>query len=172
MLDVNLLGSFNVIKAALPSMKGRGGPASISLVSSQAGHAEIYGDTAYSARKFGLQGLAQALQQEVISHDLHVSECLFCFLQTLTHLEQKKRPELTSIIASSGSIKTKEVAKICLDGIKTGKFTVTCHFIGYLLSIATSPMSPQRSFWLAFVEVIFGGLIRLVCFSNGVGITL
>ncbi|WZZ22024.1 hypothetical protein YC2023_123411 [Brassica napus] len=122
MLDVNLLGSFNVIKAALPSMKGRGGPASISLVSSQAGH--------------------------------------------------KKRPELTSIIASSGSIKTKEVAKICLDGIKTGKFTVTCHFIGYLLSIATSPMSPQRSFWLAFVEVIFGGLIRLVCFSNGVGITL
>lgn len=90
----------------------------------------------------------------------------------LAFAEQKKRPELTSIIASSGSIKTKEVAKICLDGIKTGKFTVTCHFIGYLLSIATSPMSPQRSFWLAFVEVIFGGLIRLVCFSNGVGITL
>ncbi|RID41725.1 hypothetical protein BRARA_J01660, partial [Brassica rapa] len=77
--------------------------------------------------------------------------------------EQKKRPELTSITAaSSGSMKTKEVAKICLDGIKTGKFTVTCHFIGYLLSIATSPMSPQRSFWLAFVEVIFGGLIRFV----------
>ncbi|KAH0860451.1 hypothetical protein HID58_088712 [Brassica napus] len=92
MIDVNLVGSFNVIKAALPSMKGRG-PASISLVSSQA--------------------------------------------------EQKKRPELTSIIAaSSGSMKTKEVAKICLDGIKAGKFT--------------------RSFWLAFVEVMFGGLIRFV----------
>lgn len=41
MLDVNLLGSFNVIKAALPSMKGRGGPASISLVSSQAGHVRL-----------------------------------------------------------------------------------------------------------------------------------
>lgn len=37
MIDVNLVGSFNVIKAALPLMKGRGGPASISLVSSQAG---------------------------------------------------------------------------------------------------------------------------------------
>ncbi|XP_048624083.1 3-dehydrosphinganine reductase TSC10B-like [Brassica napus] len=72
MIDVNLVGSFNVIKAALPSMKGRG-PASISLVSSQAGKAGIYGYTAYSASKFGLQGLAQALQQEVISHDIHVS---------------------------------------------------------------------------------------------------
>lgn len=77
--------------------------------------------------------------------------------------EQKKRPELTSIIAaSSGSMKTNEVAKICLDGIKAGKFTVTCHFIGFLLSIASSGMSPQGSVWLAFIEVMFGGLIRLI----------
>ncbi|KAG2300120.1 hypothetical protein Bca52824_036592 [Brassica carinata] len=125
--------------------------------------AGIYGYTAYSASKFGLQGLAQALQQEVISHDIHVS--LLFPPDTDTpgfEEEQKKRPELTSIIAaSSGSMKTKEVAKICLDGIKAGKFTVTCHFIGYLLSIATSGMSPQRSFWLAFMEVMFGGFVGL-----------
>lgn len=38
-IEVNLVGSFNVIKAALPGMKGREGrgPGSISLVSSQAG---------------------------------------------------------------------------------------------------------------------------------------
>lgn len=77
--------------------------------------------------------------------------------------EQRKRPELTSIIAaSSGSMKTKEVAKICMDGIKAGKFTVTCHFVGYLLSIVTSGMSPQRSFWHAFNKVMFGGLVRFV----------
>lgn len=35
--------------------------------------AGIYGYTAYSASKFGLQGLAQALQQEVISDDIHVT---------------------------------------------------------------------------------------------------
>jgi 3-dehydrosphinganine reductase len=75
MIDVNLTGSFNVIKAALPAMKAREGrgPASISLVSSQAGQAGIYGYTAYSASKFGLQGLAQALQQEVISDGIHVT---------------------------------------------------------------------------------------------------
>lgn len=64
------------------------------------------------------------------------------------------------IAASSGSMKTKEVAKICFDGIKAGKFTVTCHFIGFLLSIASAGMSPQSSFWLASIEVMFGGLIR------------
>ena len=39
MIDVNLMGSFNVIKAALPSMKGRKDlqPASIALMSSQVG---------------------------------------------------------------------------------------------------------------------------------------
>lgn len=33
----------------------------------------IYGYTAYSASKFGLQGLAQSLQQEVIADDIHVT---------------------------------------------------------------------------------------------------
>lgn len=33
----------------------------------------IYGYVAYSASKFGLRGLAEALQQEVIADDIHVS---------------------------------------------------------------------------------------------------
>lgn len=33
----------------------------------------VYGYTAYSASKFGLRGLAEALQQEVIADDIHVS---------------------------------------------------------------------------------------------------
>ncbi|KAF3566637.1 hypothetical protein DY000_02018470 [Brassica cretica] len=79
------------------------------------------------------------------------------------NLNRRRGQSSTSIIASSsGSMKTREVAKICLDGIKSGKFTATCHFIGYLLSIATSGVSPQRSFWHAFMEVLFGGLIRFV----------
>lgn len=43
MIDVNLTGSFNVIKAALPLMKERKDrlPASITLISSQAGQVRI-----------------------------------------------------------------------------------------------------------------------------------
>lgn len=33
----------------------------------------IYGYTAYSASKFGLKGLAEALQQEIIADNIHVS---------------------------------------------------------------------------------------------------
>lgn len=33
----------------------------------------IYGYTAYSASKFALRGLAEALQQEVIADNIHVS---------------------------------------------------------------------------------------------------
>ncbi|XP_010486091.1 PREDICTED: 3-dehydrosphinganine reductase TSC10A [Camelina sativa] len=165
-IDVNLVGSFNVIKAALPAMKARKdrGPASITLVSSQAGQVGIYGYTAYSASKFGLQGLAQALQQEVIADDIHVT--LIFPPDTDTpgfEEEQKSRPEVTSIIAaSSGSMKTEEVARKAMDGIKAGNFTVSCNFEGFLLSLATTGMSPQRSCWLAFLEVITAGPIRLV----------
>lgn len=33
----------------------------------------LYGYAAYSASKFGLRGFAEALQQEVIADDIHVS---------------------------------------------------------------------------------------------------
>ncbi|KAL0744296.1 hypothetical protein Bca4012_085809 [Brassica carinata] len=165
-IDVNLVGSFNVIKAALPGMKAREGrgPASISLVSSQAGQVGVYGYAAYSASKFGLQGLAQSLQQEVIADDIHVTLVFPPDTDTPGfEEEQKSRPEVTAIIAaSSGSMKTEEVARRAMDGIKAGKFTVSCNFEGFLLALATTGMSPQRSFWLAFLEVITAGPIRLI----------
>lgn len=33
----------------------------------------VYGYTAYSASKFALRGMAEALQQEVIAQDIHLS---------------------------------------------------------------------------------------------------
>ncbi|CAH8361558.1 unnamed protein product [Eruca vesicaria subsp. sativa] len=164
-IDVNLVGSFNVVKAALPGMKARrGGACSIALVSSQAGQVGVYGYAAYSASKFGLQGLAQSLQQEVIADDIHVTLVFPPDTDTPGfEEEQKSRPEVTAIIAaSSGSMKTEEVARKALDGIKAGKFTVSCNFEGFLLALATTGMSPQRSFWLAFLEIITAGPIRLV----------
>ncbi|KAM5569304.1 3-dehydrosphinganine reductase TSC10A [Rosa sericea] len=165
MVDVNLIGSFNMIKAALPRMKDRKdrGPGSIALMSSQAGQVGIYGYTAYSASKFGLRGLAEALQQEVIADDIHVSLIFPPDTDTpgLTE-ETKKRPQLTSIIAeSSGAMKAEEVAKKALDGIKSASFIVPCNFEGLLLSIATAGLSPQRSFVMAFVEVVAAGVIRI-----------
>ncbi|KAB2084803.1 hypothetical protein ES319_A05G358300v1 [Gossypium barbadense] len=166
MIDVNLMGSFNVIKAALPLMKERKDrlPASISLISSQAGQVGIYGYTAYSASKFGLRGLAEALQQEVIADNIHVSVVYPPDTDTPGfEKENEVRPELTKLLAgSSGSMKADEVAKKALDGIKSGSFTVPCNFEGHMLAIATAGLSPQRSFLMAFIEVAFVGVLRLV----------
>ncbi|XVE99142.1 hypothetical protein REPUB_Repub03eG0171700 [Reevesia pubescens] len=166
MIDVNLMGSFNVIKAALPLMKDRKdrGPASIALMSSQAGQVGIYGYTAYSASKFGLRGLAESLQQEVISDNIHVSVIFPPDTDTPGLEEERKiRPELTGIIAgSSGAVlKAEEVAKKTLDGIKCGSFSIPFNVEGHLLAIATAGASPQRSFLMAFLEVVLASISRL-----------
>ncbi|KAI6683745.1 hypothetical protein NL676_029658 [Syzygium grande] len=165
MIDVNLIGSFNMIKAFLPAMKARTDrrPASIALMSSQAGQVGIYGYTAYCASKFGLRGLAEALQQEIIADDIHVSLVFPPDTDTPGLAEEnKRRPPLTSIIASSsGAMKADEVAEKTLSGIKSGSFIVPCNFEGHLLAIATAGLSPQRSYIMAFVEVVGVGILRL-----------
>ncbi|KAG9457958.1 hypothetical protein H6P81_002466 [Aristolochia fimbriata] len=171
MIDVNLVGTFHLIKAALPRMKSRPDrrPASIALMSSQAGQVGIYGYTAYSASKFGLRGLGEALQQEVIADDIHVSLIFPPDTETPgLEEENKRKPELTKIIASSSAaVKAEEVAEKTLNGIKCGRFIVACNFDGIMLSIATAGLSPQSSFIMAFFEVMLAGFMRLLalCFQ-------
>jgi 3-dehydrosphinganine reductase len=112
MVDINLMGTFHLVKAALPAMKERtretGLPGSIAIMSSQAGQVHpardalliccysvrrtafvarrlislsltcllqvgVYGYTAYSASKFALRGMGEALQHEVIRDNIRVS---------------------------------------------------------------------------------------------------
>ncbi|XP_077219062.1 3-dehydrosphinganine reductase TSC10A-like [Tasmannia lanceolata] len=165
-VEINLMGTFHIIKAALPLMKNREDrrPASIALMSSQAGQVGIYGYTAYSASKFGLRGLGEALQQEVVADNIRVSLIFPPDTETPALLEENKiRPEITKIIAgSSSSMQADEVAEIALNGIQSGNFTVTCNFDGVMLSIATAGLSPQSSYVMAFVEVVAAGFMRLV----------
>ncbi|KAK9137213.1 hypothetical protein Sjap_007807 [Stephania japonica] len=165
-IDVNLMGTFHLIKAALPGMKNRTdrGPRSIAITSSQAGQVGIYGYSAYSASKFALRGLAEALQQEVISENIHVTLIFPPDTETPGFAEESKiRPEVTNIIAaSSGAMKADDVARKALNGIKSGSFIVPCNIEGLMLSLATAGMSPQRSALMAFVEVIAAGLMRIV----------
>ncbi|XP_057854802.1 3-dehydrosphinganine reductase TSC10A isoform X3 [Cryptomeria japonica] len=166
MMDINFMGTVHLIKAALPRMKDRtdGVPCSIALMSSQAGQVGVYGYTAYSASKFALRGLAEALQQEVIPHNIRVSLIFPPDTDTPGLVEENKmRPEITKLIAaSSSSMDAKEVAEITLNGIKSGKFMITCNFDGFMLSIATAGMSPQPSATMAFLEVVAAGLMRIV----------
>ncbi|ONK71619.1 uncharacterized protein A4U43_C04F10550 [Asparagus officinalis] len=129
MMEVNVMGTFHMIKAALPAMKRRvketGVPASIALVSSQAGQVRF--------------------------------------------LKHRLRPETTTLIAGSegSAMKADDVAKISLNGIKSGAFIVPCGFEGTMLAIATAGLSPQPSSLGAFIEVLGAGLMRFLglCFQ-------
>ncbi|KAJ0511727.1 putative 3-dehydrosphinganine reductase [Helianthus annuus] len=165
MINVNFIGTVNLVKAALPGMKNRSDrkPVSIVFMSSQAGQVGIYGYAVYSATKFGLRGLAEALQQEVIADDIHVS-LIFPPETNTQSLAKAKRtmPRLTSIMAATSStMQADEVAKKALNGIKSGSFFVFCNLEGFFLSIVTAGFSPQRSYLMAFVEVIFSGVARI-----------
>ncbi|KAK8969711.1 hypothetical protein KSP40_PGU006683 [Platanthera guangdongensis] len=150
MIDVNLMGTFHLIKATLPAMKVRaketGIPASIAIMSSQAGQVGIYGYTAYSASKFALRGLSEALQQEVIADNIYVSLIFPPDTETPGFAQEHEiRPELTSIIAgSSGGMKAEDVAKASLSGIKSGRFIIPCNLDGALLAIADLRLGPSE----------------------------
>jgi len=173
MVDINLMGTFHLIKAALPAMKARTRetrlPGSVAIMSSQAGQVGIYGYTAYSASKFALRGLGEALQHEVVADNIHVSLIFPPDTETPGFEEEhKRRPELTNILAgSSGGMKADDVANKALDGIKSAKFIVPCNFEGAMLAVATAGLSPQSSPLLAFIEVIGAGLMRFaaLCFQ-------
>ena len=72
MIEVNLLGAFNMCQSALPELK-KSNHADIILLGSRAGRYAFEGGTGYCAAKFGMQGFAEALYLDVISDDISVS---------------------------------------------------------------------------------------------------
>ena len=64
MMDINFVGSVFVTRSVVAQMKQRGS-GRIVFISSQAGQLGLFGFTAYSATKFALRGMAEALQMEV-----------------------------------------------------------------------------------------------------------
>lgn len=73
MIDINLTGVFNTVRATLPSMVERGEGGSIVLTSSTAG-LRAYANTAhYTAAKHGVIGLMKVLAQEAGPHRIRVN---------------------------------------------------------------------------------------------------
>jgi len=64
MMDVNYFGSVFATRAVIAEMKARQ-QGRVVFISSQAGQLGLFGFTGYSAAKFALRGLAEALQMEV-----------------------------------------------------------------------------------------------------------
>ncbi len=72
MFDVPVFGVLNVLRAALPVMRGQGSGHVVN-VSSILGHLAFPGWGLYSAGKFALNGLTEALAAEVADHGITVN---------------------------------------------------------------------------------------------------
>lgn len=71
-IQVNLMGVYNVTRAVLPDMIERKA-GDIINISSTAGQRGAAGTSAYSASKFAVLGLTESLMQEVRKHNIRVS---------------------------------------------------------------------------------------------------
>ncbi|KAJ7544411.1 hypothetical protein O6H91_09G078300 [Diphasiastrum complanatum] len=165
MLDTNLKGNINIIKAAISKMKQpHDNPRSIAIVSSQAGQTGVFGLAAYSATKFGLRGLAEVLQQELFFYNIRVSLIFPPDTYTPGFIEENKgKPDITKELSStSTAMEAIVVAKKTLSGIKAGHFFVACNFDGLVLNLATAGVSPQPSLRLAIAEVLLAGFMRII----------
>ncbi|MCZ2847107.1 SDR family oxidoreductase [Modestobacter sp. VKM Ac-2978] len=71
-LDTNLLGSIQLIRAALPHLRAAGGGRVLQL-SSMAGQAAWPGSSLYNASKWGIEGFCEALAPEVAPFGIGVT---------------------------------------------------------------------------------------------------
>ena len=72
-IDVNLTGVFNTIRATVPSMIAAGNGGSIITISSAAGIKAVPGCGHYSASKFGVVGLTNSLAVELGEYGIRVN---------------------------------------------------------------------------------------------------
>ena len=80
-IDVNLKGAIRCARAAIESMKGRGG-GSIVIVSSYSALHPPVGQSAYAASKAALLGWVSELAQEVGKDNIRINAILPGFLET------------------------------------------------------------------------------------------
>ena len=73
MIDINLTGVFNTLRAALPSMVQRGEGGTLVLTSSTAGLRAYQNTAHYTAAKHGVIGLMKVLAQECGPHRIRVN---------------------------------------------------------------------------------------------------
>ena len=132
-MKVNLYGSWNTITALLAHMKKKGGY--IVNVSSMSGLIGTFGYTDYSASKFALIGLSEALRSELKQYGIKVS--VLCPPDTDTPLlekEQRTKPEETkALTAKTKLMKPDDVAEATIKGIKRNVFLIIPGFEGKLV---------------------------------------
>lgn len=131
-LDVNLTAPFELIRAVVPSMIEKRWGRIINVSSVSGLKAEVYG-TSYSASKFGLIGLTQALALELARHNITVNAVCPGWVNTQMAVEQITDPGWCKL----HEIPVSESLDIARLSVPQGRFIEpeeVAHLVAFLLT--------------------------------------
>ncbi len=137
LIDVNALGVFYTVKAALPSIIERRGY--VLIVSSAAAYAAIPGASSYNMSKAGVEHFANGLRLEVAHHGVDVGSAHMLWIDT--PLVRESKSDLASfsemIKRLPGPLQkttsVQECAKVFVEGIENRKRQINCpRYVGLL----------------------------------------
>lgn len=122
-IDVNLLGSANMVNACLP-MLNKG--SQIVLIASIAGVSGVYGYSAYSASKFGVIGLGRALRLEFKNQGIDVSLVLPPSIDTPMVRREALiiHPATKAIKTMAGTLSLPDAGDLIFKGIQTRDYFI------------------------------------------------
>lgn len=175
MMNVNYFSAVNLTRILLPSMKARSlstqngarsGTSRIVFVSSMGGLLSFFGYSAYSASKFALVGLAEALHMELKPFDIGVT--ISFPPDTATpgfEVENKTKPKITSKISASGNVYSPDdVALSIVNDIRAKKFYSTVGVENLAVLSAFNTFMPNHSILALLLESILAGPLKLIGF--------
>ena len=124
-MESNYFGAVNVLREAVPHMMERK-EGYILNVSSVAGLVGVFGMSAYSAAKFAVQGLSEALRSELKPHGVVVS--VLCPPDTRTRMLEEEVPlrpvETEALSPSESALSPEVVAQAAMKGLQRGKLVI------------------------------------------------
>lgn len=176
MMQVNYFSAINLTRILLPGMKARSLSAQngsrshngtrIVFVSSMCGLMSFFGYSAYSASKFALVGLAQALHMELKPFDIGVTIAFPPDTDTPGFEEENKtKPSLTSKISQTGSVYSPdEVAASIVNDIRAKKFYSTVGIENLAVLLAMDTFMPETSVTRVILNSLLAGPLKIVGF--------
>lgn len=125
MIEVNYLGTVNVVKALLPALIARGSGHIVNL-SSGAGFLGVFGYAAYGASKFAVRGFSDVLRAELKPLGVRVSIVFPPDTDTpqLAYENQFKPPETKALSGEAGVLSPQQVAHEILRGVARGRYVI------------------------------------------------
>jgi 3-dehydrosphinganine reductase len=142
-MELNYLGSVYAARAVVPAMRARG-RGQLVFISSGAGLIGIFGYTTYCPTKFALRGLAESLRAELKPAGIKVSVVYPPDTETpqLEYENRTKPAETRAITATASLWQPENVARVIVQGMGRGRFSITPGFSMLALARLNSLVVP------------------------------